>query len=318
MQITGGSAANQLVTQEMPKPGTAPHFSTKTVKLEQRDPVVNPNRFDLVEGFTYTDSGRNSHEVRKDVLNELGSDLASVPSMLWWYVGPYGRQTRAALIHDYLVRTSFDRAKADWVFRDALRASEVPMLRRGLMWTAVSLETTFLEHFSGRIRSRLLQAVHLAAFIAACYYWAAGGEVRSWRALLAGALLGSFLASCKKPGAALLIDHVTLIVLTLCFWLLGEWSFWLFAGAAASWLVWGRRSLWMLFGIVTLLPAGALVWIVRGVIGLLEKVVAPVAYLVKLGGWKVGGGEGKEKPKPVRERPRNVLEPTIQRPPDDS
>ena len=291
------------------KPGS---FDLQTVKLEQYE----PNRFWLLDKtLTFTDSEGDPHTVTNKML-ERGTDLASVPSMLWWFVASYGRQTRAALLHDALVRRPdiIARSDADWVFRDALWASEVPVLRRGLMWTAVSLETTFLTRFGSRTISALIQLAQLATVIAALVYWYVGGELVSWRALLAAALIAGVAVSLKRAGAALLVDHVTLIVGTFWFWWSGErptWQAALFAGAAASWLLWGRRSLWMLFGIVALVPAAALVWTVRFLVGLLEYVATPVSNTWRFLRWKLGSGdEGGGDEQFVRDRTEGAWSPT--------
>jgi Protein of unknown function (DUF1353) len=99
------------------------------------------------------------------------TDLASVPPALSWFVSRYGRQTRAALLHDHLIdRTDVTDESADRIVRTALRDSEVPFLRRWIMWTAVSLASM------GRTRWGLaglaLYGLQLIAFFASLVYWA--------------------------------------------------------------------------------------------------------------------------------------------------
>lgn len=79
------------------------------------------------------------------------TDLTSVPTWFTWLVPKSGAHLPAALIHDGLVperggpRTyttsdgePVDRIDADRVFRDAMRDTHVGMIRRWLVWTAVT------------------------------------------------------------------------------------------------------------------------------------------------------------------------------------
>jgi hypothetical protein len=71
-----------------------------------------------------------------------GTDFASVPRMFVWFLPRYGRYTKAAILHDYLLRVAVpagrtSRLDADGLFRQAMRELEVPFLRRWIMWGAV-------------------------------------------------------------------------------------------------------------------------------------------------------------------------------------
>lgn len=79
------------------------------------------------------------------------TDLTSVPTWFTWLVPKSGEHLPAALIHDGLVpdrggpqtyTTSdgepVDRIDADQVFRDAMRDTHVGMIRRWLVWAAVT------------------------------------------------------------------------------------------------------------------------------------------------------------------------------------
>jgi hypothetical protein len=116
--------------------GVDPFQPDVGIYLEQ----VDRKRFKLLEGFRYRDPGGEIHHVTP--LGVGRTDLASVPSILWWFVASYGRQTRAALVHDQLV-DHIERHDADWVFRKALGDSGIGWARRWLAWCAVSFETTF-------------------------------------------------------------------------------------------------------------------------------------------------------------------------------
>lgn len=72
----------------------------------------------------------------------LETDLASVPQLLTWLVPKSGRHLPAALVHDALVDdAAIDRFEADRRFRDGMGDLGVGLVRRWLMWTAVSLKT---------------------------------------------------------------------------------------------------------------------------------------------------------------------------------
>ena len=116
--------------------GTDPFQPDEPVELEQ----VDRKRFLLMRGFSYTDPDGERHRVTPEGVGK--TDLASVPSILWWFVASYGRQTRAALVHDELI-DQIERHDADWVFRRALADSGIGWARRWLAWSAVSFETTF-------------------------------------------------------------------------------------------------------------------------------------------------------------------------------
>jgi Protein of unknown function (DUF1353) len=106
------------------------------VKLEQ----VGRNTFHLLKPFAYIARDGTRYEITREGVGD--SDLASVPWILWWFVASYGRHTRPALVHDQLV-DQIERHKADRLFRDALKEVKIGWFHRWLIWTAVSLETTF-------------------------------------------------------------------------------------------------------------------------------------------------------------------------------
>lgn len=82
------------------------------------------------------------------------SDFASVPTLLTWLVPRTGAHLPAALLHDGMVGRNdyvatqyppaadpIDRVAADLVFRRAMRDSYIPLIRRWLVWSAVTLGT---------------------------------------------------------------------------------------------------------------------------------------------------------------------------------
>jgi len=110
------------------------------VVLEQ----VGPTEFLIKEPFRYRDtvSGRTFVVHASNGPTDT-TDLASVPGLLLWFVPRYGRHTLPALLHDQIVDEDLrdDREEADRVFRDAMGEQGVPLLRRWVMWAAVSLDT---------------------------------------------------------------------------------------------------------------------------------------------------------------------------------
>ncbi|NKY58675.1 DUF1353 domain-containing protein [Nocardia flavorosea] len=71
---------------------------------------------------------------------DFRTDFASVPRPLVWLIPRYGVYTRAAILHDFLVRTErVSRADADGIFRRTLRECDVSRPRRWMMWAAVRL-----------------------------------------------------------------------------------------------------------------------------------------------------------------------------------
>jgi hypothetical protein len=70
------------------------------------------------------------------------TDLASVPRFLWWLFPPYGKYTRAAIIHDYMLCIgAVSRKEADHCFRQQLEISKVSYLTKQSMYIAVRLTT---------------------------------------------------------------------------------------------------------------------------------------------------------------------------------
>ena len=75
------------------------------------------------------------------------TDFASVPQFLGWFERSYGRHTLAAILHDNLIVDTPNGGAlgsdtlADSFFRDMIKAADVPLLKRWLMWTAVAART---------------------------------------------------------------------------------------------------------------------------------------------------------------------------------
>jgi Protein of unknown function (DUF1353) len=114
------------------------------VVLEQ----IGPKTFRILEPFRYVDASTGEQFVVPDPRwGDHPSDLASVPAVLQWVVPRYGQHTLPALLHDQLVTNDLvdARERADRIFRDAMGEQGVPIVRRWLMWAAVSLGTIVTE-----------------------------------------------------------------------------------------------------------------------------------------------------------------------------
>lgn len=85
------------------------------------------------------------------------TDLTSVPALFTWLVPKTGAHLPAALLHDALVGGGadppsyvstdghvVDRVAADRVFRDAMADTGTGVIRRWIVWTAVTVATVFV------------------------------------------------------------------------------------------------------------------------------------------------------------------------------
>lgn len=82
------------------------------------------------------------HGTREDftVPQGFSTDFASVPRLFWGLFPPYGRHTRAAVVHDWLYHTGrVSRADADGIFRRIMRECGVGRARRWIMYLALRL-----------------------------------------------------------------------------------------------------------------------------------------------------------------------------------
>ena len=111
--------------------------------------------FSLDRAVGYDDRRLGRIRVPADV--DFRTDLTSVPSLFTWLVPRTGRHLPAALLHDGLVggadgATSYvseeghtiARDTADRVFRDAMADTGTLLVRRWLVWTAVTVATIWV------------------------------------------------------------------------------------------------------------------------------------------------------------------------------
>lgn len=153
-------------------------FDPTEVRLREWGPEA-PYDWKLVDELTYTHPESGPVTVPEN----FQTDLASVPHLLTWYVPRYGLYTKAAILHDSLCRSRevSDRFDTDRIFRQTMAELDVPLVRRWLMWTAVSWVT---------ILSCLLKRLPLTILALAAVWFGVGAyEPLDRFGLLRGSLL---------------------------------------------------------------------------------------------------------------------------------
>lgn len=211
---------------------------------------------------------------------QFESDLTSVPALFTWLVPKTGSHLPAALIHDGLVgdlqaptyisteHKIIDRVEADRIFRDGMADTGTGLVRRWLVWTAVTLATMWARE--GTAGSSL---------------------VRSYYRWIMAASVGS-VAWLGYVCTADLFDRTDRWWLTYEVWWMGDRPFWqeLITGLAgaivipvAFGLLWGkfRRAGWIAgiaVGVLFHITIGLLA--VSALYAALESVVAKLPGLV--------------------------------------
>lgn len=140
--------------------------TTSTPPAPDQPPVIaltrvvtaGVDRFRMMRRIGYRDRVLGELLVPGD-LESFETDLASVPAVFAWLVPRTGAHLPAALLHDGLVYSpgeapsyvstdghDVDRVEANRVFRDACADTGTGMVRRWLMWSAVTLSTMIQGH----------------------------------------------------------------------------------------------------------------------------------------------------------------------------
>lgn len=146
-----------------PDPARDPHI----VLVRHADTGVE--RFALARRLAYLDRHLGELLVPADPAS-FRTDLTSVPWLFTWLVPTTGAHLPAALLHDGLVHPPgspptyvatdgqlVDRATADRVFRDAMADTGTGVVRRWVVWSAVTTATMVL---GGAGRSRLARSAY--------------------------------------------------------------------------------------------------------------------------------------------------------------
>jgi Protein of unknown function (DUF1353) len=110
--------------------------------------------FSLERRIAYDD--RHLGEILVPATTAFRTDLTSTPALFTWLVPKTGAHLPAALVHDALVAGggepsydstaghTIDRVEADRVFRDAMADTGTGLVRRWIVWTAVTAATIFV------------------------------------------------------------------------------------------------------------------------------------------------------------------------------
>lgn len=246
-----------------------------------------PGCYRLQQQFEYVKpdyaAGPNGYKVvAPSDLRRFRTDLASVPFFATWLVPRDGKHTPAALLHDSLyadaraIGSTKDRIRAlqtaDWVFRGAMDVTRVSLVRRWLMWAAVSVATFSKGSLGRRIWGWFAISVTVAASLVfnlmsvnnifdGSLEWAprAAGHVLEWTH---GTWLGALLPSDLRWVPLLSLWEVGLVaVLSSLLWTRSAGTALLAAGAV------------MLFGYPMVLAAWSFLvyWFIE----------APIAVVLK-------------------------------------
>lgn len=68
---------------------------------------------------------------------DFETDLASVPRFLWPIFPPHGKYAPAAVIHDWMLESGFDRKVCDLVFLEGMKTLGVVFWRRWTVYAGV-------------------------------------------------------------------------------------------------------------------------------------------------------------------------------------
>lgn len=179
---------------------------------------VSANTFKLEEDFSFVREGVDAVTVEIERSNLASTDLASIPWMIRWFVARYGRHTLAALMHDQLVQPGVDnpaeipdRRAADRLFFTSMTDLGVSVIRRQIMWAAVTARTRWGKGVLGRtdgygVMARLGLVAWLllaVAGITSLWVWILGasgvGSLFGWSSLV------YFIVAALLPLAAMLL-----------------------------------------------------------------------------------------------------------------
>lgn len=145
----GGTLPRDGHPGEPPDPGSDPRI------VLERHTEEGIETFALERRLAYRD--RHLGELLVPADAGFRTDLTSVPALFTWLVPKTGAHLPAALLHDALVAgphdsSSYvstdghvvDRVTADRIFRDAMADTGTGVIRRWIVWTAVTVATIFV------------------------------------------------------------------------------------------------------------------------------------------------------------------------------
>lgn len=145
----GGTLPRDGHPGEPPDPGADPRI------VLERHAEEGVETFALERRLAYLD--RHVGELLVPADHDFRTDLTSVPALFTWLVPKTGAHLPAALLHDALVGGRLDpasyvateghvvdRVRADRIFRDAMADTGTGVIRRWIVWTAVTVATIFV------------------------------------------------------------------------------------------------------------------------------------------------------------------------------
>jgi hypothetical protein len=193
------------------RPGEPPDPGADMRIVLERHSEEGVETFALERRLAYRD--RHLGELLVPADPDFRTDLTSVPALFTWLVPKTGAHLPAALLHDALVAgrgdpTSYvsteghevDRVTADRVFRDAMADTGTGVVRRWIVWTAVTVATVFVgravpwtraKHWSYRVAA----AATIATILYLGYSSTSDLLDRSW----VGAVQVPWI--CRSPSA---------------------------------------------------------------------------------------------------------------------
>lgn len=193
-------------------PGEPPDPAEEMRIVLERHAEEGVETFALTRRLAYLD--RHLGELLVPATPEFRTDLTSVPALFTWLVPKTGAHLPAALLHDALVAgkddpTSYvstegrevDRVEADRVFRDAMADTGTGVVRRWIVWSAVTVATILVGRPvpwtpAQQWRYRVAAGVTIAAIVHLGYSATADLFDQSWPLALDVPWMGdrSFLA----------------------------------------------------------------------------------------------------------------------------
>jgi hypothetical protein len=213
----GGTLPRDGRPGEPPDPGADPRI------VLERHAEEGVETFALERRLAYLD--RHVGELLVPADHDFRTDLTSVPALFTWLVPKTGAHLPAALLHDALVGGRVDpasyvateghvvdRVRADRIFRDAMADTGTGVIRRWIVWTAVTVATIFVgrdvpwsraKHWSYRVAAGVtIMAILYIGYSATSDLvdrsWPAAVDVpwmgeRSWWVEVLGGLSGAIV-----------------------------------------------------------------------------------------------------------------------------
>ena len=104
------------------------------LNVKLRKYPINGKWFKLINSFDYYADNGNIWTVPRG----LNTDFASIPRFMRWLIPRVGDHGMAAVLHDFLCeKKQVSRKKADQLFLESMKVSEVSWLKRRTMYFGV-------------------------------------------------------------------------------------------------------------------------------------------------------------------------------------